>query len=101
MVDSEVVHRDVAAPSGSVFPAREDLGDWETEVEPPKKRLTADLPAQDADTLARIAQFTGFNKVTTLIRAIRVLAELVRAESKGGEVMIKYPDGTRERLIIR
>lgn len=64
-------------------------------------RLTADLPARDAATLAEVADETGFNKVTTLVRAIRVLAELVRAESAGGELTIKYADGRRERLIIR
>jgi hypothetical protein len=67
----------------------------------PTRRLTADLPVQDADTLAEVARETGFNKVTTLIRAIRVLAELVRAERQGGELTIKYPGGRRERLIIR
>src|SRR4051794_12398682 len=66
-----------------------------------RTRLTADLPDQDADTLAEVARETGFNKVTTLIRAIRVLAELVRAENDGGELTIKYADGRRERLIIR
>jgi len=64
-------------------------------------RLTADLPARDAATLAEVADETGFNKVTTLVRAIRVLAELVRAERAGGELTIKYADGRRERLIIR
>ena len=64
-------------------------------------RLTADLPARDAATLAEVADETGFNKVTTLVRAIRVLAELVRAENAGGELTIKYADGRRERLIIR
>lgn len=64
-------------------------------------RLTADLPDHDADTLAEVAQETGFNKVTTLVRAIRVLAELVKAERDGGQLIIKYPDGRRERLIIR
>jgi hypothetical protein len=67
----------------------------------PTVRLSADLPQKDADTLEDVARATGFNKVTTLVRAIRVLAELVRAEEADGELTIKYPDGRRERLIIR
>lgn len=67
----------------------------------PTLRLSADLPQRDAETLEEVARATGFNKVTTLVRAIRVLAELVRAENAGGELTIKYADGRRERLIIR
>lgn len=65
------------------------------------RRLTADLPEDDAETLARVAESTGFNKVTTLVRAIRVLALLDDAEQQGAHFTIRYPDGQRERLIIR
>jgi hypothetical protein len=72
---------------------------------PPRKagtaRSTADLPTRDADTLAEVARGSGFNKVTTLVRAVLVLAELTRAASEGGELTTEYPDGRRERLILR
>lgn len=64
-------------------------------------RLTADVPVADANLLARVAELTGYNKVTTIVRAIRVLASLEEAERKGGEVTITYPDKTRERLLVR
>ena len=68
---------------------------------PGTTRLTADVPESDAHLLAETAQTTGFNRVTTLIRAIRVLAELIKAEDAGGKIQITYPDGTRERLLLR
>lgn len=66
-----------------------------------RTRLSADIRAEDAALLGWLSHATGYNKVTTLVRAIRVLAELVRAEQDGGELTIKYPGGRRERLIIR
>lgn len=61
-------------------------------------RLSADLPIADAETLTDLQQATGTNKVTTLVRAIRVFSELLRAEREGGELTIRYNDGRRERL---
>lgn len=66
--------------------------------ERPTRRLSADVPERDFDALEDLAAATGFNKLTTLVRAIRVLAELVKAQDAGGDVTINYPDGTRERL---
>lgn len=65
------------------------------------RRLTADLPTADSDLLAETAELTGFNKVTTLVRAIRVLADLERVVRDGGEVILKDADGTRSRLLLR
>ena len=50
-------------------------GATEPAVKRDTRRLTADLPTADSDLLAETARLTGFNKVTTLVRAIRVLAD--------------------------
>jgi hypothetical protein len=63
-------------------------------------RLTADLPNQDASLLADLAVRTGFNKVTTLVRALRVLDILEKARAAGATVVIENEDGTRERLLL-
>ena len=65
------------------------------------RRLTADLPTADSDLLNETATLTGYNKLTTLIRAIRVLADLEKVVRAGGEVIIKEADGSRSRLILR
>ena len=85
----------IPAPKDAPRPPQQSAAAKET------TRLSADLPLRDAATLASLAKETGFNKVTTLVRAIRVLAELVRAEDEGGQLVIKYPDGRRERLLLR
>lgn len=64
-------------------------------------RLTADIPVEDAAELVETARVTGLNKVTIVVRALRVFAALVRAEAAGGTVTITYADGRRERLLIR
>jgi hypothetical protein len=56
-------------------------------------RLTADLPTADSDTLIRVARSTGFNKVTTLIRAIRLLALVEDERADGATIRIHRPDG--------
>lgn len=64
-------------------------------------RLTFDVPADDARALEQTAAESGFNKVTTFIRAIRLLAELDRHQRAGGEVLLRSADGsTTERLRI-
>jgi hypothetical protein len=65
------------------------------------KRLTANLPEDAADALEKTAASTGFNKVTTLVRAIRVFSDLIEASTRGAEVVIKEPDGSASRLILR
>lgn len=64
-------------------------------------RLSVDLPAGDAATLVDVARETGFNKTSTLVRAIRLLADLQRTVRDGGEVILTHADGTRERLLLR
>lgn len=64
-------------------------------------RLSVDIPADDADRLAETAASTGYNKVTTLMRAIRLLFDLERAVQNGGHVTLTHRDGTRERLLLR
>jgi hypothetical protein len=65
------------------------------------KRLTANLPLDAAQDLETTANLTGFNKLTTLVRAIRVFADLIRVTQDGGEVIIKEAHGTRSRLVLR
>ncbi len=65
------------------------------------KRLTANLPLDAAEALDKTAASTGFNKLTTIVRAIRVFADLIEASSRGAEVVIKEADGSATRLILR
>ena len=61
-------------------------------------RLSVDLPVEDANRLEEVSRRSGYNKVTTLMRAIRLLADLDAHERGGGEVILTGTDGTRERL---
>ena len=72
-------------------------------VDPGKStvRLTANLPADAGQELDEAARATGFNKLTTLVRAIRVFSELLDAERRGGQVIIQEADGSRARLLLR
>jgi len=70
-------------------------------AERPKRRLTADLPADVWDLLNETAERSGYNKLTTLVRAIRVFAELQETVDEGGEIILKEKDGTRARLILK
>lgn len=64
-------------------------------------RLTFDVPADDARLLEQTAAASGFNKITTFIRAIRLLAELDKHQRAGGEVLLRSSDGSAtERLRI-
>jgi hypothetical protein len=72
-----------------------------TPEKPQTERLTANLPMDAAADLRAAAAATGFNKLTTLSRAIRVFAELVRIDRAGGKVTIEEADGTRTRLLLR
>lgn len=64
-------------------------------------RLTADLPRKDAELLTGLAKRTGFNKVTTLVRALRVMDVLERAKDQGSDILIVNPDGSKERLLLQ
>ncbi len=66
-----------------------------------KTRITADVPTKDADLLSSLAERTGYNKVTTLIRALRVLDVLERARNEGSDLQIVHKDGSRERLLLQ
>lgn len=63
-------------------------------------RLTADLPNRDADLLTNLSQRTGYNKLTTLIRALRILDVIEDARERGETVIIERSDGSRERLLL-
>ncbi len=45
-------------------------------------RLLADLPAADARLVDRLAESSGTNRVTTLVRAVRLLAHLERVDAE-------------------
>lgn len=64
-------------------------------------RVTADVPTRDANLLAELARRTGYNKVTTLLRAIRILDVLEKAQAEGADLIIINRDGSRERLVLR
>lgn len=72
-----------------------------TPTDPQTVRLTANLPVADSRLLDETAKLTGYNKLTTLVRAIRVLAEVEKVVSAGGEVILKEASGSRSRLILR
>jgi hypothetical protein len=72
-----------------------------TLAEQGKVRLTFDVPVEDANLLAETAERTGYNKVTTFMRAIRILHDLEKAIREGGQVIIQHADGTKERLLLR
>ena len=61
-------------------------------------RLSVDLPVDDANRLEEVSRRSGYNKVTTLMRAIRLLADLDAHERAGGEVTLTNADGSKERL---
>ncbi len=64
-------------------------------------RLTFDVPVKDANRLAELSDLTGYNKVTTFLRAIRVLFDLETAARAGATITITQKDGTKERLLLR
>lgn len=64
-------------------------------------RLTLDIPVDDANKLAETAARTGYNKTTTLMRAIRLLFDLERVVRDGGQITLTLRDGTKERLLLR
>lgn len=64
-------------------------------------RLTLDVPADDANKLVETADRTGYNKTTTVMRAIRLLFDLERVVRDGGQVTLTHADGTKERIILR
>jgi hypothetical protein len=70
-------------------------------VRPHTVRLTANLPPDAAEALDKTAASTGFNKLTTVVRAIRVFADLIAADGRGAQVIIKEADGSATRLILR
>ena len=78
-----------------------DVAGPATPASPGTKRLTANLPLDAAEALDKTAASTGFNKLTTIVRAIRVFADLIEASSRGAEVVIKEADGSATRLILR
>lgn len=78
-----------------------DMPGATTPASPGTKRLTANLPLDAAEALDKTAASTGFNKLTTVVRAIRVFADLIEASSRGAEVVIKEADGSATRLILR
>jgi len=80
---------DTARTAGSTLASRDRV------------RLTFDVPTEDANALAVLARRTGYNKVTTLLRALRVLADLDQVIRDGGSVVLEHADGTRERLLLR
>ena len=61
-------------------------------------RLTVDLPHDAVEQLAETSLVSGYNKTTTLMRAIRLLADLTRHVRAGGEVLLVAADGSKERL---
>jgi len=65
------------------------------------KRLNFDVsPEQEADIgFLRTALRSSSNK-ETLVRAVRILLALTRAAELGGELVIRRPDGSLERLLI-
>lgn len=64
-------------------------------------RLNFDVPVADANLFEDVARKSGFNKVTTFIRAVRLLADLDAHQRAGGEVLLRSADGeTTERLRI-
>jgi len=80
---------DTARAAGSTLASRDRV------------RLTFDVPTEDANALAELARRTGYNKVTTVLRALRVLADLDQVIRDGGSVVLEHADGTRERLLLR
>lgn len=63
-------------------------------------RATFDIPREEADLLEETAKVSRFNKTTTFIRALRLLAELDRHARDGGQIILVAADGTKERLRI-
>lgn len=61
-------------------------------------RLTVDLPSDATEQLAKTAAESGYNKTTTLMRAIRLLADLTRHVRANGEILLVAEDGSKERL---
>lgn len=75
------------------------LGD-QADEKPEKVRLTADLPAKDADALLSLAERLQYNKVTTLSRAIRTLDMLEHEHERGAKVYIERENGERVEILL-
>lgn len=60
--------------------------------------LTFEVPEEEARYLDLLSATSGHNDVTTLARALRLLAVLERADRNGGTITVTYRDGLQERL---
>lgn len=65
-----------------------------------RTKLTVALPSSVNSLLSRLAKDSGYNKTTTLVRAVRLLGTVEDALRDGGRVTVTHADGVRERLTL-
>lgn len=63
-------------------------------------RITADIPAEDAARLEKIAEKIHSTKTTALVRSLRTSEILEDAASKGERIEIVAKDGSRREIIL-
>ena len=64
-----------------------------------KVRLIVDLPKEDASRLQQLAENSGTNQSTALVKAVR-LAEIIQTFlDAGSEIQVINRDGSRESLL--
>jgi len=63
-------------------------------------KVSLNLTKQDADTVAKIANETSYSKTDVIRRAIRIEDILLSHMKKGGEILLRNPDGTVQTMMI-
>lgn len=64
------------------------------------RKISLNLTAADTDAVGRLSRMTGYNKSDVIRRGIRIQEVLVRHLQESGEVLLRRPDGSMERLVL-
>lgn len=100
IVGMATTHTDTASSLESIRAKTTQAEQAAADEAPSRVKITAELPTRDNEELGRIAKLTGYNKVTTLVRAIRVLALLEDAKDAGGRIVVEKRGGERSELLL-
>lgn len=71
-----------------------------TDEAPARVKVTVEIPVEDNKLLGRLAKRAGYNKVTMLVRAIRVLGMLEDAKADGGRIIVERSHGRSQELLL-
>ena len=73
-----------------------------TETETNRRRLQFDFSQDATERLDDMVELTGASSRAEVVRrALSLLDHVLASELKGGALMMEWPDGRRDRLIIK